>query len=100
MKALVYHGPHQMRWKDWPETQPGPGEVQVRVLAVGFCGSDLREYTGEEFAQACQWLIEGCFDADLLVTHTDPMHSGVDSFAYIAKNNAECIKFVLTQEAN
>ena len=47
MKALVYHGPHQMRWEDWPEPQPGPGEAVVAVRAVGICGSDLHGYTGE-----------------------------------------------------
>jgi L-iditol 2-dehydrogenase len=47
MNALVYHGSHQMRWEEWPESQLGPGEVLVRVRAVGICGSDLRSYTGE-----------------------------------------------------
>jgi 2-desacetyl-2-hydroxyethyl bacteriochlorophyllide A dehydrogenase len=47
MKALVYNGPLQMRWEEWPEPQPGPGEVLVRVRAVGICGSDLRGYISE-----------------------------------------------------
>jgi len=47
MKALVYHGPHQMRWEDWPDPKPGKGKVLVGVRAVGICGSDLRGYTGE-----------------------------------------------------
>ncbi|MCC6804731.1 MAG: alcohol dehydrogenase catalytic domain-containing protein [Anaerolineae bacterium] len=47
MKALVYHGPHQMRWEDWREQPPGADECVVRVRAVGICGSDLHGYTGE-----------------------------------------------------
>ena len=47
MKALVYHGPQQMRWEEWADPVPGPGEVLVRVRAVGICGSDLRGYSGE-----------------------------------------------------
>ena len=47
MKALVYHGPYEMRWEDWPEPEPGPGEAVVAVRAVGICGSDLHGYTGE-----------------------------------------------------
>ena len=47
MKALVYHGPHEMRWEDRPDPEPGPGEAVVAVRAVGICGSDLRGYTGE-----------------------------------------------------
>lgn len=47
MKALVYHGPHQMLWENWPDPEPGANEVLVKVLAVGICGSDLRGYIGE-----------------------------------------------------
>ncbi len=47
MQALVYRGPHEMR----PEmvarpSAPGPGEVLLRVKAVGICGSDVHGYTG------------------------------------------------------
>lgn len=47
MKALVYYGPRDMRWDEWAEQPPGPGEVAVSVQAVGICGSDLHGYTGE-----------------------------------------------------
>ena len=63
---------------------------------------DLRgtfNYTSDEFEQACQWLVDGRFDPDPLVTHTGPMSEGTDTFAYMVENNAEGIKFVLTQEA-
>lgn len=47
MQALVYHGPHQMRWESWPDPQPGPGDALLEVLAVGICGSDVHGYTGQ-----------------------------------------------------
>jgi L-iditol 2-dehydrogenase len=30
---------------DWPVTPPGPGELQVRVSAIGICGSDMHAYS-------------------------------------------------------
>lgn len=47
MKALVYYGPRDLRWDEWSEQAPGPGEVVMSVAAVGICGSDLHGYTGE-----------------------------------------------------
>lgn len=47
MRALVFHGPHEMTVEERPDPAPGPGEVLLDVLAVGICGSDLHGYTGE-----------------------------------------------------
>lgn len=44
MKALVYYGPHDIRYEEVTTPQPGPGEVLVRVKAVSICGSDLAGY--------------------------------------------------------
>ena len=44
MKALRLHGPGDLRLADEPAPIPGPGEVLVRVTAVGICGSDLHWY--------------------------------------------------------
>src|SRR5580700_10823576 len=30
---------------DRPLTDPGPGELQVRVTAIGICGSDMHAYS-------------------------------------------------------
>lgn len=46
MKALVYHGPGNLCWQDWPEPHPAPGEATIGVRAVGICGSDLHGYQG------------------------------------------------------
>ena len=36
--------PREMRLAEQEIQEPGPGEVQVRVKAVGICGSDLHYY--------------------------------------------------------
>src|SRR5512146_2568804 len=41
MKALVYPAWDTLEIGDVPEPSPGPGEVVVRVAAVGICGSEL-----------------------------------------------------------
>ena len=34
----------QFRLAEAPSEAPGPGEVRVRVVAVGICGSDVHNY--------------------------------------------------------
>jgi L-iditol 2-dehydrogenase len=41
MRAVVQHGPRDLRLATMPVRPPGPGEVLVRVQATGICGSDL-----------------------------------------------------------
>jgi L-iditol 2-dehydrogenase len=45
MKALVLHQRGDLRVDDVPEPKAGPGQVLVRVRAVGVCGSDVHYYT-------------------------------------------------------
>jgi L-iditol 2-dehydrogenase len=44
VRAARLHGPRDLRLHDEPRPRPGPGEVLVRVEAVGVCGSDLHWY--------------------------------------------------------
>jgi 2-desacetyl-2-hydroxyethyl bacteriochlorophyllide A dehydrogenase len=41
MRAVVQHGPKDLRVEERAVPEPGPGEVLVRVRANGICGSDL-----------------------------------------------------------
>lgn len=41
MRAVVLHGPRDLRAEFRPRPHPGPGEVLVRVHMVGVCGSDI-----------------------------------------------------------
>jgi L-iditol 2-dehydrogenase len=45
MRAAELIAPLTFRLIDMPIEDPGPGEVQVRIEAVGVCGSDLHAYT-------------------------------------------------------
>jgi L-iditol 2-dehydrogenase len=45
MTAVRLHGPRDLRVEQVPHPgQPGPGEVLLRITAVGVCGSDLHTY--------------------------------------------------------
>jgi L-iditol 2-dehydrogenase len=44
LKAGVYHGPGDLRIEELTLPPPGPGEVLVRMLACGVCGSDLLDW--------------------------------------------------------
>lgn len=46
MKAVVCHGPEDYRLEEVPTPVPGPGEIVIRVEAVGICASDIKCYLG------------------------------------------------------
>ena len=53
MKALVKSRAEAGLWlEDVPQPQPGPGEVLIRVLRTGICGTDLHIDAWNEWAQA------------------------------------------------
>jgi (R,R)-butanediol dehydrogenase/meso-butanediol dehydrogenase/diacetyl reductase len=43
MRAAVFHGRSDLRLEDVPEPTVGAGDVKLRVLYNGICGSDLHE---------------------------------------------------------
>jgi (R,R)-butanediol dehydrogenase / meso-butanediol dehydrogenase / diacetyl reductase len=45
MRAAVYHGAHDVRIADVPEPEPRAGEVLLRVLRSGMCGTDATEWS-------------------------------------------------------
>jgi (R,R)-butanediol dehydrogenase/meso-butanediol dehydrogenase/diacetyl reductase len=44
MRAAVYYGREDLRLEAVAEPEPGSGDVKLRVLYNGICGSDLHEY--------------------------------------------------------
>jgi L-iditol 2-dehydrogenase len=44
MRAAVYYGPDDVRLEERDLPKPGLGEVVVRMLACGICGSDLMDW--------------------------------------------------------
>jgi D-arabinitol dehydrogenase (NADP+) len=47
MKAIVYDGPRHFVLGELPIPEPGPGEVLVKVLVAGVCGTDAHLHEGE-----------------------------------------------------
>ena len=48
MKALVYDGVETLGFRDVPDPSPLPGELLIKVEAVGICGSDMHAYLGHD----------------------------------------------------
>ncbi len=48
MKALMYLGPGTLEYREVPIPVAGPGELLVKVEAVGICGSDMHAYHGHD----------------------------------------------------
>jgi len=44
MKGVVLLGDRECCVKDFPDPVPGPGEVRIKMMATGICGSDLHLY--------------------------------------------------------
>jgi (R,R)-butanediol dehydrogenase/meso-butanediol dehydrogenase/diacetyl reductase len=44
MRAAVFHGREDLRLEHVPDPRPAKGEVKLKVLYNGICGSDLHEY--------------------------------------------------------
>jgi len=44
MRGIVFQGERRLEIREFPDPQPGPGEVVVRMGASGICGSDLHPY--------------------------------------------------------
>ena len=48
MKALVYTQPNEVQWLERDAPLAEPGEVLLRIDAVGICGSDMHAYHGHD----------------------------------------------------
>lgn len=44
MRAAVYYNNHDVRIEEKPVPQIGPGEILVKIIASGICGSDVLEW--------------------------------------------------------
>ena len=63
MKALYKAGAHAgFELVDRPEPQTGPGDVKIRVMTTGICGTDLHIQAWDAWAQ-------GIINAPLIAGH-------------------------------
>ena len=59
MKAIRIHefgGPEVLKYEDIPEPHPGPGEIQIRIIAAGVNPMDWKIRKGLVGELLCQWL--------------------------------------------
>jgi L-iditol 2-dehydrogenase len=42
MRAMVFHGPGDLRFEEVPVPEPGPGEIVLRIEAALTCGTDVK----------------------------------------------------------
>lgn len=49
MKAIVVHGPRDYRLETVPVPKAGEGDVLIKVLAAGICGSDIKTWHGSDY---------------------------------------------------
>lgn len=47
MKAVVYDKPRSFSIRELPDPMPGPGEVRLRILLAGVCGTDSHLHVGQ-----------------------------------------------------
>ncbi|KPJ56615.1 MAG: hypothetical protein AMS16_02110 [Planctomycetes bacterium DG_58] len=47
MRVVVIDEPGSVAVREFPDPEPGPGEVVIDVRACGFCGTDLHIFRGE-----------------------------------------------------
>jgi len=70
MRAARLHGIRDLRLEELPRPSPGPGEVLLKVAAVGVCGSDVHYY------------LEGRIGSQVV---TEPMILGHEFSAWVAE---------------
>jgi len=75
MKAVKYHGPGNLEIVDIPKPTAGPGQVLVKVMYCGICGTDVHAYK-----------MPGIFDWELVLGHesvgiVEEVGEGVDCVA-------------------
>ena len=44
MKAVVFMGDQKLKFMEFPDPTPGPGEAVIEIMASGLCSSDLKMF--------------------------------------------------------
>jgi threonine dehydrogenase-like Zn-dependent dehydrogenase len=59
MKGVVFAGDRKIEIRDFPDPQPGPGEVVLEIRSSGMCGSDLKFYRAKGGAASLGFALSG-----------------------------------------
>jgi len=95
MKALVYTAPNEVTFREEPDPVPAPGEVLLRIDAVGICGSDMHAFRGHDprrnppliLGHELAGTIVGGADAGRRVTVNPLIQCGVCDYCAQGRNN-------------
>ena len=77
MRALVLQDFDRLAVEERPDPVPGDGEVRLRVVATGICGSDLHGFTGENGRR-----VPGQVMGHETVARIDALGPGVDASSF------------------
>ena len=95
MKALVYTGREQLKYKQVPEPKLANGEILIKVEAVGICGSDIYAYLSHDerrpaplilVHEVAGLIVEGKNSGER-VTVNPLLSCGICSFCVKGRNN-------------
>ncbi|THF82173.1 zinc-dependent alcohol dehydrogenase [Cohnella fermenti] len=85
MRALVWHGPQVLALEETKRPEPGPGELLLRVDAVGICGSELEGYRGHSAVRQAPLVMGHEFAGTVVAVGTsvgaEPLAAGAGSGA-------------------
>ena len=60
MKGVVYLGDSEVEVREFPQPEPGPGQIVIESKVAGLCGSDLHKYhCSRAWAQERNGMISG-----------------------------------------
>lgn len=77
MKALVYHGPGDVRTIDVPVPELQPGEVLIKVAYSGICGTDLTIAAGKHPRAQAPLILGHEFCGEVVAVYNEADHSWV-----------------------
>lgn len=74
MKALVYHGPEDLRFEEVSDIFPKDNEVKIKVRAIGICGSDVHGYAGLTGRRIAPMIMGHEFSGEVVEVGKDVKH--------------------------
>lgn len=96
MRALVWHGERDIQITDVDTPKIMPGEVLLRVLGAGICGSDVGRYQGRGSAQAPPIILGHEFVGEVVGTDDEaltPIGARVAVFPFITDGSCKsCLR--------
>ena len=90
MRAVALVAPGRVEIvDDWPEPEPGPGDVVVQVRGVGLCGSDLSVFDGTRQVPGLPWVFGHEGGGDIVAVGAGVDDRGVGQRVVIEPNFAD-----------